>query len=101
MLCANDLANKDVGLLQGDVSDPYVVAYLRNASGKTLHKKQTKVVKDNLNPVWNREMFDISMYGESISGGAARECRCRCCCVRERSSHSGARTSRCQRERLD
>ncbi|KAK7260296.1 hypothetical protein RIF29_26231 [Crotalaria pallida] len=46
---ANDLKNKEmIGK-----SDPYVVVYIR-----PLFKVKTKVIDDNLNPVWN-ETFDL------------------------------------------
>eukprot|EP01094_Clydonella_sp_ATCC50884_P015234 TRINITY_DN25819_c0_g1_i1.p1 TRINITY_DN25819_c0_g1~~TRINITY_DN25819_c0_g1_i1.p1 ORF type:complete len:417 (-),score=140.34 TRINITY_DN25819_c0_g1_i1:40-1290(-) len=61
---ATDLADKDMSLLAYDVSDPYVIAYLRDASGKTIQRRKTRVIKDDLNPIWQEEMFDISMLVE-------------------------------------
>ncbi len=40
----------------GDVSDPYVNVYLRNALGEDRIAK-TKAVTNNLSPVWNEEML--------------------------------------------
>ena|ERR1044072_7916481 len=46
---ANDLKNKEmIGK-----SDPYVVVYIR-----PLFKVKTKVIDNNLNPIWN-EVFDL------------------------------------------
>ncbi|GAB4861870.1 hypothetical protein Ancab_037125 [Ancistrocladus abbreviatus] len=49
VLKANDLKNKEVI----GKSDPYVVLYVR-----PLFKVKTKVIEDNLNPVWN-ETFEL------------------------------------------
>lgn len=49
------LANKDVNLFGRGFSDPYAIASL---DGATVGK--TKVIQDNLNPVWNEEFtFDV------------------------------------------
>jgi hypothetical protein len=54
---ARDLINVDSGIL-GDVSDPYVEIYV---GGLRSQLQRTKVIKNNLNPVWN-ETFDLRMF---------------------------------------
>ena len=47
---ANDLKNMEmIGK-----SDPYVVVYIR-----PLFKVKTKVIDNNLNPVWNQTLIDL------------------------------------------
>jgi hypothetical protein len=57
---ATGLRNTD-GMLAGK-SDPYVVLHLVDANGKDVKKhppQQTKVIEDNLDPVWNQDItFD-------------------------------------------
>jgi len=55
---AHDLKNTDLGLLPGDVSDPFVVARVGSQEFKT------SVISNNLNPVWNSPHFEFEIMEE-------------------------------------
>lgn len=55
VLRAFDLRNTDLGILPGDVSDPFVVARLGRQEFKTA------VIDNNLNPVWNSAQFEFAV----------------------------------------
>ncbi|EFC41131.1 predicted protein [Naegleria gruberi] len=56
IIAAKGLINTDSGK-NGDVSDPYCVAWL---GGKKKEQFKTRVIDDNLNPVWD-ETFEIPL----------------------------------------
>ena len=64
ILSAEKLRNADSGLF-GDVSDPFCKVLV---SGQTRNKKltfRTKVIKNNLNPVWNEHVIFALVNPES------------------------------------
>lgn len=65
---ATNLMNTDLGILPGDVSDPFLVArlgkYIKKANGSKEFKAgrqehKTEVIDNNLNPVWSKSEFDF------------------------------------------
>lgn len=58
VVAAYNLVNMDTGLF-GDVSDPYVT--LKLMSEPESAKKMTKVINNDLNPVWNGELFTFDV----------------------------------------
>ncbi|KAL9643129.1 hypothetical protein ABK040_003928 [Willaertia magna] len=58
VVSATDLINTDKG--KTDVSDPYCKLWINSA---TREKKVTKVIQDNLNPIWN-ESFEFEIHDD-------------------------------------
>jgi hypothetical protein len=58
VLRGRDLINKDISITGKDVSDPFCKFTALNKDGKQLAKWSTKVIDNNLNPVWN-EQFSV------------------------------------------
>mmetsp|Transcript_118164 Transcript_118164/g.312323 ORF Transcript_118164/g.312323 Transcript_118164/m.312323 type:complete len:952 (+) Transcript_118164:1745-4600(+) len=59
VLRAFNLRNTDLGIHEGDVSDPFVVARLGRQEFKT------EVVENNLNPVWDAPQFEFAIAQET------------------------------------
>eukprot|EP01124_Arcella_intermedia_P036413 TRINITY_DN9530_c0_g1_i1.p1 TRINITY_DN9530_c0_g1~~TRINITY_DN9530_c0_g1_i1.p1 ORF type:complete len:677 (-),score=139.58 TRINITY_DN9530_c0_g1_i1:13-2043(-) len=77
ILRANGLKNLDSGA--SGVSDPFV-KIIATAEGKPVFKNQTKVIDNNLNPIWNERFsiildapipqlsVDLQVYDEDVGG---------------------------------
>eukprot|EP00928_Gymnodinium_smaydae_P008232 TRINITY_DN12992_c0_g1_i1.p1 TRINITY_DN12992_c0_g1~~TRINITY_DN12992_c0_g1_i1.p1 ORF type:complete len:1121 (+),score=232.44 TRINITY_DN12992_c0_g1_i1:178-3540(+) len=77
LMGATNLRNMDLGIMPGDVSDPFAVVrlgrYKQSKSGKTKKAKefvpgmqefQTEVIDNDLNPVWTTNNFDFTFEHE-------------------------------------
>jgi hypothetical protein len=73
ILRGQDLLNKDFSITGKDVSDPFVKFTALNKDNKQLCKWSTKVIDNNLNPVWN-EQFSVPIDDPTTSVILKFEC---------------------------